>query len=60
MVTADPPPPLHPQVAALMADYPRVFEEAAGVEVNPPIKHEIRLVDNAHPSHVKPYRFSET
>ena len=59
-VTAEPPPPPHPQVAALMADYPRVFEEAAGVEVNPPVKHEIRLVDDARPSHVKPYRFSET
>ena len=40
-VTTDPPPPPHPQVAALMADYPRVFEEAIGVEVNPPVKHEI-------------------
>ena len=54
------PPPLPPQVVAMKATYPKVFEEAEGVEVNPPVRHPIRLQDGAKPSHVKPYRFSET
>ena len=43
-----------------MTEFPRVFEEATGVELNPPVKHPIRLQEGARPSHVKPYRFSET
>ena len=43
-----------------MADFPKVFEEAEGVEKDPPVRHPIRLQDGARPSHVKPYRFSET
>ena len=52
--------PLPPRVSALMADFPKVFEEAEGVEKDPPVRHPIRLQDGARPSHVKPYRFSET
>ena len=52
--------PLRPEVEALMADFPSVFAEAEGVEENPPIRHSIRLQDGACPSHVKPYRFTET
>ena len=44
----------------MKATYPKVFKEAEGVEVNPPVRHPIRLQDGAKPSHVKPYRFSET
>ena len=54
------PPPPAPEVSALMADFPKVFEEAEGVEKNPPVRHPIRLEDGAKPSHVKPYRFTET
>ena len=54
------PPPLPDQVKALMADYPLVFAEAEGVEQDPPVRHAIRLQDGASPSHVKPYRFTET
>ena len=54
------PPPLPPEVSALMAKFPKVFEEAEGVEGNPPVRHLIRLQNDARPSHVKPYRFSET
>ena len=54
------PSPLPPQVVAMKATYPKVFEEAEGVEANPPVRHPIRLQDDAKPSHVKPYRFSET
>ena len=53
-------PPLPPQMSAIMADYPKVFEEAEGVEPHPPVRHPIRLEDDARPSHVKPYRFTET
>ena len=56
----EPPPPPSPRVAELMAAFPKVFEEATGVEPNPPIRHDIRLKDDTRPSHVKPYRFSET
>ena len=56
----EPPPPLSPRVAELMAAFPKVFEEATGVEPNPPVRHDIRLKDDTRPSHVKPYRFSET
>ena len=52
------PPP--PEVKALMDDFPKVFEEAEGVEKDPPVRHPIRLEDGAKPSHVKPYRFTET
>ena len=63
--TASPaaPPPeqaLHPQVRSLLRDFPRVFEEATGVEPDPPVSHPIRLQEGARPSHVKPYRFSES
>ena len=51
---------LHPGTQALMSEYPRVFEEAEGVEKDPPVRHAIRLEDDAKPSHVKPYRFTET
>ena len=51
--------PLPPRVSALMADFPKVFEEAEGVEKDPPVRHPIRLQDRARPSHVKPYRFLE-
>ena len=54
------PPPLPDQVKTLMADYPLVFAEAEGVEQDPPVRHAIRLQDGASPSHVKPYRFTET
>ena len=37
------PPPLPPQVVAMKATYPKMFEEAEGVEVNPPVRHPIRL-----------------
>ena len=51
----------HPSlVQTLMDDFPNVFEEAKGVEPNPPVCHPIWLQDSAKPSHVKPYRFSET
>ena len=53
-------PILLPQVKKLMGEFPRVFEEATGVEPDPPVKHPIRLQDGAKPSHVKPYRFSES
>ena len=43
-----------------MAAFPKVFEEATGVEPNPPVRHDIRLKDDTRPSHVKPYRFLET
>ena len=49
-----------PVVKLLMGEFPRVFEEATGVESEPPVKHSIRLKDGAQPSHVKPYRFSES
>ena len=49
-----------PVVKMLMEEFPRVFEEATGVEPDPPVKHPIRLKDGAQPSHVKPYRFSES
>ena len=52
--------PPHPRASALMAEFPKVFEEAEGVEPNPPVRHPIRLKDDAQPSHVKPYRFTET
>ena len=52
--------PLRSEVTALMADFPLVFAEAEGVEENPPVRHPIRLQDGACPSHVKPYRFTET
>ena len=48
------------EVAALMAQFPRVFEEAEGVEKDPPVRHSIRLEEDAKSSHVKPYRFTET
>ena len=35
--------PLPPRVSALMADFPKVFEEAEGVEKDPPVRHPIRL-----------------
>ena len=54
------PPPPSPEVSALMADFPKVFEEAEGVEKDPPVRHPIRLEDGAKSSHVKPYRFTET
>ena len=54
------PPPPSPEVQALMAAFPKVFEEAAGVEKDPPVRHPIRLEEGAKPSHVKPYRFTET
>ena len=54
------PAPPSPRVVSLMTDFPKVFEEAEGVEANPPVRHLIRLQDGARPSHVKPYRFSET
>ena len=38
-----------------MAAFPKVFEEATGVEPNPPVRHDIRLKDDTRPSHVKPY-----
>ena len=53
-------PPPSPKIVAIMADYPKVFEEAEGVETDPPVRHLIRLEDDARPSHVKPYRFTET
>ena len=49
-----------PQVDALVQEFPQVFEEATGVEPNPPVRHPIRLQDGARPSHLKPYRFSES
>ena len=55
-----PPAPPSEEVKALMADFPKVFEEAEGVEKDPPVRHPIRLEDGAKPSHVKPYRFTET
>ena len=64
VAVADPPvntaasPP--PEVSALIADFPRVFEEAEGVEKDPPVRHSIRLMEDAKPSHVKPYRSTET
>ena len=41
--SASSPPPLPPEVSALMAKFPKVFEEAEGVEKNPPVRHLIRL-----------------
>ena len=35
--------PLPLQVVAMKATYPKVFEEAEGVEANPPVRHPIRL-----------------
>ena len=52
--------PLRSEVQTLMGEFPKVFEEAEGVEQNPPVRHAIRLEDGAKPSHVKPYRFTET
>ena len=43
-----------------MAKYPYIFEEAEGVEKDPPIRYAIYLEDNTKSSHVKPYRFIET
>ena len=57
---ADPAAALPREVLAAMADFPRVFEEAEGVEKDPPVRHSIRLMEDAKPSHVKPYRFTET
>ena len=45
---------------ALMAEYPRVFKEAEGVEKDPSVRHAICLEDDAKPSHVKLCRFMET
>ena len=58
--TASSVPPQSPDVVKLMEEYPRVFEEATGVEANPPVTHPIRLQEGARPCHVKPYRFSES
>ena len=38
----------------------RFLRKPKGVEANPPVRYPIRLQDGAKPSHVKPYRFSET
>ena len=51
--------PLPPQIHQLMKEFPRVFEEATGVEPDLPVRHPIQLQEGAQPSHVKPYRFSE-
>ena len=56
--TAEDPLPL--QIHQLMKESPRVFEEATGVEPDPPVRYPIRLQEGAQPSHVKPYRFSES
>ena len=59
-VAASPEQSQHPQVQRLLQEFPRVFEEATRVELDPPVRHPIRLQDGARPSHVKPYRFSES
>ena len=46
---------LYPGTQALMSEYPRVFEEAEGVEKDPPVRYAICLENDAKPSHVKPY-----
>ena len=43
-----------------MTEYPKVFEEATRVEPDFLVKYPIRLKEGAQPSHVKPYRFSES
>ena len=47
-------------VQKLRDDFPLVFKEAMGIEPNPPVRHVIRIDNNASPAHVKPFRFTET
>ena len=50
----------HPYIKEMQTTFGSVFAEATGIEENPPVRHSIRIKDDAMPAHVKPFRFTET
>ena len=51
---------IHPYIKELQTTFGSVFAEATGIEENPPVRHNIRIQNDAIPAHVKPFRFTKT